>query len=67
MYYLISCSLKFGDHIKMIVHKANRLLGLIRRSFSYLELQMLRLLYTAAIRPHLDYAHCYGLESLSVW
>ena len=55
---LFSHSLKFGDHIKMIVHKANslRLLGLIKRSFSYLELQMLRLLYTTIIRPHLDYA-----------
>ena len=27
---LFSHSLKFGDHIKMIVHKANRLLGLIK-------------------------------------
>ena len=26
---LFSHSLKFDDHIKMIVHKANRLLGLI--------------------------------------
>ena len=46
---LFSHLLKFGDHIKMIVHKANRLLGLIKRSFSYLEPQMLRLLY-ATIR-----------------
>ena len=36
--------------------KANRLLGLIKRTFSYLESQMLRLLYITLIRPHLDYA-----------
>ena len=53
---LFSHSLKFGDHISTIAHKANRLLGLIKRSFGYLEPQMLRLLYTTIIRPHLDYA-----------
>ena len=52
---LVDSSLKFGDHInKIIVHKANRLLGVIKRTFSYLESQMLRLLYTTLIRPHLD-------------
>ena len=45
---LFSHSLKFGDHISTIAHKANRLLGLMKRSFSYLEPQVLR--------PHLDYA-----------
>ena len=53
---LFSHSLKFGNHISTIAHKANRLLGLIKRSFGYLEPQMLRLLYTTIIRPHLDYA-----------
>ena len=53
---LFISSLKFGNHISKIVHKANRLLGLIKRTFSYLEPQMLRLLYTTLIRPHLDYA-----------
>ena len=53
---LFNSSLKFGNHINKIVHKANRLLGFIKRTFSYLEPQMLRLLYTTLIRPHLDYA-----------
>ena len=53
---LFNHSFKFGDRISTIAHKANRLLGLIKRSFSYLEPQMLRLLYTTKIRPHLDYA-----------
>ena len=46
---LFNSSLKFGNHISKIVHKANRLLGLIKRTFSYLEPQMLRLLYTTYI------------------
>ena len=53
---LFNSSLKFGNHIHKIVHKANRLLGLIKRTFSYLEPQMLGLLYTTLIRLHLDYA-----------
>ena len=51
---LFNSFLKFGNHINKIVHKTNRLLGLI--TFSYLEPQMVRLLYTTLIRPHLDYA-----------
>ena len=45
-------SLKFANHIKAIVCKANRLIGLIKRTFSYLEPQMLRILYTSLIRPY---------------
>ena len=40
---LFDPSLKFGDHINKIMHKANRLFGL--RTFSYLEPQMIQLLY----------------------
>ena len=53
---LFSSTLKFSHHVKEIVHKANRLLGLIKRIFKLLEPQMLHNLYTALIRPHLDYA-----------
>ena len=52
---LFSSTLKFSHHIKEIVHKANRLLGLIKRTFEFLEPQMLLHLYTALIRPHLNY------------
>ena len=38
------------------MHKANRLLGLIKRTFNFLEPQLLRNVYTGLIRPHLDYA-----------
>ena len=41
---LFSSTLKFSNHIKQIVHKSNRLLGLIKRTFAYLEPQMLRII-----------------------
>ena len=51
---LFSSTLKFSHHTKEIVHKANRLLGVIKRTFKFLEPQMLHNLYTALTRPHLD-------------
>ena len=63
---LFSSTLKFSHHIKEIVHKVNRLLGLIKRTFKFLEPQMLRNLYTTLIRPHLDYACVIWNPSLSI-
>jgi hypothetical protein len=41
----------------MAVAKANRLLGLIKRCFSYIDIKMLRLLFVSIVRPHLEYAN----------
>ena len=38
------------------VNKANRILGLIRRSFSYLDNKIFKQLFQALVRPHLEYA-----------
>ena len=54
--YIFNSSLKFGNHINKMVHKANRILGLLKRSLSYLEPQMLQLLYIILNWSHLDYA-----------
>ena len=37
--------------------KANKILGLIRMSYEYLEAVSLKSLYTSLVRPHLDYGH----------
>ena len=50
--------LSFEDHISAKIKKANGIMGLIRRSFSYCE--MFKKLYTTLVRPHLEYAQ-------SVW
>ena len=50
-------TLKFSHHVAHAVSKANQLLGLIRRSFTYLDGPLLKQLYTTIVRPHLEYAN----------
>ena len=49
-------NLTFNKHISNIVRRANILIGIIKRTFSYLDQSMFRTLYTTLIHPHLDYA-----------
>ena len=53
---LFTSEFKFGPHIHHIVQKANRLIGLIKKSFDFLDAPMLRTLYTSLVCPYLDYA-----------
>ena len=50
--------LKFSQHLERQVNKANRLLGLIRRSFDYLDGDTMKLLFAALVRPHLEFGNC---------
>ena len=52
---LIDDKLSFRSHIKGIVSKANRVLGLIRIGFDCLDKNMFLNLYPVLIRPHLEY------------
>ena len=49
--------LKFDRHVEIQCGKANKLLGLIRRSFTYLDKDIMKKLYTTLIRPILEYGH----------
>ena len=65
-------NLMFDKHISNIVRRANILIDIIKRTFSYvvancLDQSMFRTLYTTLICPHLDYASVYSMESLSAW
>ena len=53
----VDTGLTFDSHINQKVNKANKILGLIRRSFSYLDREMLITLYKSLVRPHLEYCH----------
>ena len=55
--------LKFSQHLERQVNKANRLLGLIRRSFDYLDCDTMKLLFAALVRPHLEFGNCMGTLS----
>jgi hypothetical protein len=50
-------SLHFSQHCQKAAKKANSMLGLIRRSFSYLDREMVHQLYKGLVRPHLEYAN----------
>ena len=56
----VDSDLSFEEHITTKVRKANQIMGLIRRSFTYLDEKSFVRLYTALVRPHLEYAQ-------SVW
>ena len=49
--------LSFDVHIQNATKKANRAIGLIRRSFDYLDKDMFIKLYKALVRPHLEYGN----------
>ena len=50
--------LQFTKHAETQINKANRILGLIRRSYVYLDKDSMRYLFTALVRPHLEFANC---------
>ena len=48
--------LNFRDHITKKVNIANRNLGIIFRSFTYMDKEMFLNLYKSMVRPHIEYA-----------
>ena len=48
-------NLKFEEHISNVVSKANRLLGLVKRTFSYIDRTVFLTIYKSIIRPVIDY------------
>ena len=51
---MVDNELKFSRYDEAQVAKANKILGLIRRSYQFLDKESLRLLFTALVRPHLE-------------
>ena len=54
----IDKELKFSKHVEMQVNKANSILGLIRRSYEFLNGETLKMLFVALVRPHIEFANC---------
>lgn len=50
-----SNNMKFSKHIVSCSNKANKIIGIIRRTFSYMEKDMFLQLYKTLIRLHLEY------------
>ena len=49
-------ALKFSEHISTKINKANRNLGIVFRTFTYMDKEMFLNLYKSIVRPHLEYA-----------
>ena len=59
--------MKFDIHINNIVNKANRLLGLVKRTFSYMDKNTLLITYKSIIRPIIDYGDSVWNPSLKMY
>ena len=53
----IDDKLNFDKHISEKINKANSIMGLVRRTMEYMDNTIFKLLYTALVRPHLEYAN----------
>ena len=54
---LFTSNLNFDKHISSIVNKANRVIALIRRKFTYMDKNLFLTLYKALVRSTLDYGN----------
>ena len=69
---IVDSEFKFEDHITRIVKKANSVVGMIRRNFAFLDRDILKQLFVAMVRPHLEYGATvwnphFKKTSLRVW
>ena len=53
----IDNKLSFEQHMCEKINKANSIMGVIRRTMEYMDINLFKLLYTALVRPHLEYAN----------
>jgi Reverse transcriptase (RNA-dependent DNA polymerase)/Endonuclease-reverse transcriptase len=51
----ISDDLCFSRHIQIITARANQMLGLVDRSFTFKSADLIKRVYCAFVRPHLEY------------
>ncbi len=54
---LFDNTLSFEQHVETCITKANRTLSIIRRSFTYMDKDMMLMLYKSLIRPHREYGN----------
>ena len=52
----VDSKLVFKDHINAAVNKANRVMGITRRTFDHLNHSSFLSIFKALVRPHLEYA-----------
>ena len=60
----IDQDLKFNQHVETVTSKADRMLGMIRRAYTYKDGGTIKKLYTSLIRPILEYGNAAWVPSL---
>lgn len=64
----IDDKLNFEKHIKTKTGKANQIMGIIRRTFSFMNESIFKQLFKTLVRPHIEYANSvwapYKLENI---
>ena len=63
---LVDNELKFSRHVEAQVCKVNRILGLIR-SYQILDIETMRLLFTALVQTHLEFGNVVWSTRFLVW
>ena len=53
---MVDDKVAFDKHMQQQVNKANSIMGLIRRTYTFLDETSFRYLFQALVRPHLEYA-----------
>ena len=61
---IIDSKLSFEKHMQTKINKANSVMGVIRRPMEYLDKENFKFLFTALVRPHLEYANAAWSPSL---
>ena len=65
---IIDSNLTFREHMTENFNKANRVMGVIRRTYTYLDESTFLSLYKALVRPLLEYAnHDIWCNCRSIW
>ena len=53
----LDCKLNFEEHLKTIINKINKTIGLLRKFQNFLARKSLFTIYKSFIRPHLGYGN----------
>ena len=60
----VDCKLSFEEHISAKIRVANAIVGVIRRSFTFLDGSTFKRIYIAFVRFHIEYAQSVCINSL---
>ena len=53
---IVANDLKWSEHVDRMVGKANRMLGMLKKTFESRDPKLWKELYVSLVRPHLEYA-----------